>query len=85
MEKWENPEIMSENQLPSKVFFPEESVSLNGKWRFFCQKASDPLPNGFQESSFHDKSWNRILVPGCVECAGFSEPWFFSETVPQPL
>ena len=85
MEKWENPEIMSENQLPSKVFFPEESVSLNGKWRFFCQKASDPLPNGFQESSFPDKSWNRILVPGCAECTGFSEPWFFSETVPQPL
>lgn len=70
MEKWEDPSIMQENQLPAHTAFAEDSVSLNGPWRFLCQSADLVLPNDFWSIKFNDRKWQEIQVPGAWENQG---------------
>ena len=74
MEKWENPQCLSEHLLPPHPWFAEERVSLGGNWRFLGCKPGEPLPQGWEDPAFSDKGWSRMPVPGMwtkEEHAGF--------------
>lgn len=82
MEKWETPGLFAENQMAPHVCFPEERVSLSGKWRFLCQSADTPLPDGWTEPEFSDRKWRRIPVPGSWEASELCPPFFYGDSLP---
>ncbi len=79
MEKWENPEIISENRLKSHTTFQESCLSLNGRWRFLCIKANQALPDRFYEPTFSSKHWDMIHVPSSWETAGYAKAVFYGD------
>ncbi len=76
MQKWEIPELLSENRLDSHAILDEDTISLNGRWRFLCVKGSEPLPDRFYEPTFSSKHWDLINVPSSWEQAGYSQGFF---------
>lgn len=80
MDKWENPEIMSENRLESHAIFQEDCLSLNGRWRFLCVKANQELPDQFYEPTFSSKQWDMINVPASWESAGYAKGTFYGDS-----
>ncbi len=85
MEKWENPELLSENRLEPHTYFEEDRVSLNGRWRFLCVNASQPLPDRFYEPTFSSKQWDMIAVPSSWEKAGYCNGFFYGDRPNPPL
>lgn len=85
MEKWEDPSIFAENVMPPHAPFREETVSLNGRWRFLCQRASEPLPEGFWESGFSARKWDRIDVPACWESRNYGQAFYCGTTLSPAL
>lgn len=69
MEKWENPGTVSEHLLPPHAWFPEDRVSLDGKWRYLELSGGEALPEGWEMPEFSDKKWEKRAVPGCWENA----------------
>lgn len=74
MEKWEDPNIASENLLSAHAAFREERVSLGGRWRFLSQSAASPAPEGWEGPEFDDRKWKRIAVPGSWETSDVCPP-----------
>lgn len=64
MEKQELSASVSGHLMDAHAVFPEEELSLGGKWRFFRQEIGQPLPDGWNTLEFNDKKWERISVPG---------------------
>lgn len=85
MDKWESNEVFAENLMEGRRWLREEQVSLSGKWRFFCQRADLPLPEGWEKPDFPDKKWRRIPVPGSWEQSEICESWFRGENPPAPF
>ena len=85
MEKWENPAIINENQLPGHADFPDEAFSLNGQWRFYCRRGDEELPLNFFQTGFDDSNWEMIDVPCCWETRGYGSPCYYSSGLPSAL
>lgn len=84
MQKWEDSSLVSEHLMDAHAPFPEERVSLGGKWRFFCQRAEEPLPDGWELPDFPDKKWRRIPVPGSWEAEKLCQPEHLEGSGSQP-
>lgn len=82
MEKWEASSVFAENLMDAHACFREERVSLGGKWRFLCQSADLPLPEGWETPDFPDKKWRRIPVPGSWEQSEVCESFYRGATLP---
>ena len=67
MEKWEDPAVRSENLMPAHAVFPEETLSLGGKWRFLGLQSLEEVPTGWTGPDFAERKWSRIIVPGSWE------------------
>jgi len=87
--EWKNPEINQVNRAPmhshyfayeneaaATVGIPEKSsnyMSLNGTWNFNWVKDATSRPMDFWKTSFDDKSWATIQVPGIWEHYGYGD------------
>lgn len=82
-EKWENPRLIEENQLPARASFEnEESLSLNGKWKFCCCLGTDRVPENFGNADFDVSGWEEIDVPCCWETRGYGAPYYYGAGFP---
>jgi len=89
-DEWKNPEINQVNRAPmhtdyfayenselAKAGIRENSdnfLSINGIWNFLWVKNSDQRPLDFYKTTYDDKSWGKIKVPGVWELNGYGDP-----------
>ena len=57
-------------------------VSLNGLWKFNWVKDADRRPTDFFNTSFNDKGWVDMPVPGVWELNGFGHPIYVNVGYP---
>jgi len=88
-DEWKNPEINQVNRAPMHTNFfayeneatanagiPEKSanyMSLNGTWNFYWVKDAFSRPMDFWKTTFDDKSWGTMQVPGIWERNGYGD------------
>jgi beta-galactosidase len=88
--EWKDPKINQVNRAPMHTnFFAYESeelaaqgvkensanfLSLNGTWKFFWVKNADARPMDFYKTTFDDKGWHTMEVPGVWELNGYGDP-----------
>ena len=88
--EWQDPEINAVNRLPMHAnYFAYESgqaalsgakeksanfMSLNGAWKFNWVKDADLRPTDFFKTTFSDKGWGEMMVPGMWELNGYGDP-----------
>lgn len=95
MYEWENPQLTSEgNERPHCTFipyfnfkemkweYPEQFISLNGRWKFILAKNPFEVPEAFQEKNFDDSTWNEIEVPSNWEFQGYDKPIYTNVVYP---
>lgn len=78
-EDWQNPGVFEENRLPMRATFvpdQQETLTLNGVWKFhWCENPSGRVP-GFEKIQFNDASWDDMPVPGLWELEGYGDPLY---------
>jgi len=91
-DEWKNPEINQvnrasmhsaffayENEASANVGIPEKSanyLTLNGTWNFNWVKDAFNRPMDFWKTTFDDKSWATMQVPGIWELNGYGDPQY---------
>ena len=76
-EPWQDPEIVEENRLPMRTTFSthqQQTISLNGRWRFHWSETPSRRLKGFEAVSYNDASWGEMPVPGMWELNGYGDP-----------
>lgn len=85
--KWlDNPEVFRVNQLEAhsdhtyyesyEALEKKENAliqSLNGQWEFVFSKNVKSRPENFYEEDFDAKNFDKIMVPGHIELAGYDK------------
>ena len=94
--KWlDNPEIFRVNQLPAhsdhSYFLNYEDLnagqsgleqSLNGLWEFCFSVNAKSRPKDFYEEAFDATGFDKIMVPGHIELAGYDQIRYINTMYP---
>lgn len=73
----ENTSVYELNQEEGRSYFiPEQSLSLNGDWKFYYSETPQGIPSDFYKSGFNDRSWQSITVPSNWEMQGYGDKLF---------
>ena len=67
VEPWQDPEVFEENRLPMRTTFvtdQQQTLSLNGRWRFHWSETPQARLKGFEAVSYNDSGWEEMPVPG---------------------
>ena len=76
-EPWQDPEAFEENRLPMRATFvtdQQQTLSLNGRWRFHWSETAASRLTGFEAVTYNDASWGEMPVPGLWELNGYGDP-----------
>lgn len=76
---WQNPEVFQKNRLPMAATFvtdQQQTIDLNGTWKFQLVDNPELSKNGFQNAGFNDEAWGTIPVPGLWEMNGYGDPLY---------
>ena len=79
MEPWQDPNVFEENRLPMRATFTtdqQETLSLNGIWKFNWNETIEGRTKGFEAVGYDDSSWKTMPVPGMWELNGFGDPLY---------
>ena len=79
MEPWQDPNVFEENRMPMRATFTtdqQESLSLNGIWKFNWNETIEGRTKGFEAVGYDDSSWKTMPVPGMWELNGFGDPLY---------
>ena len=80
----ENTNVFEENQEEGHAYYKaDQSISLNGSWRFRFHNTPEEVPQDFFMPNFKDSKWDRIDVPSNWEMRGYGDPQF--RNVPAPF
>ena len=77
LEAWQNPEVFEENRLPMRASFvtdQQQTLSLNGRWRFHWSETVEGRLKGFEAIQYNDAGWAEMPVPGMWELNGYGNP-----------
>ena len=77
LEPWQDPEVYEENRLPMRASFvtdQQQTLSLNGRWRFHWSESVESRLKGFEAVNYNDASWAEMPVPGLWELNGYGKP-----------
>lgn len=94
--KWlDNPEVFKMNQLAphsDHSYYSDYSdmkkeknplfQSLNGQWEFFYSKNVKSRPVNFYEETFDASGFDKIMVPGHIELAGYDKIRYINTMYP---
>ena len=94
--KWlDNPEVFLVNQLEAhsdhtyyesyEALEKKENAliqSLNGQWEFAFSKNVKSRPENFYEEDFDAKNFDKIMVPGHIELAGYDKIRYINTMYP---
>ena len=79
----ENTNVFEENQEEGHAYYvADQSLSLNGSWRFLFCETPEQVPHDFFAPAFKDGKWARIDVPSNWEMQGFGDPQFRNVQAP---
>lgn len=79
----ENPAVFEIGQEEARAHhIPAESISLNGKWKFFWCDTPEGIPDNFFETNYPDKKWEQIDVPSNWEMIGYGDKLFRNVAAP---
>ncbi len=97
-DEWKDPEVNAINRLPmhtnyfafaseqeAKVGCKESSenfMSLNGLWKFNWVRNANDRPMDFYSTTFNDRGWGEIEVPGVWELNGYGDPLYVNTGYP---
>ena len=77
LEPWQDPNVFEENRLPMRASFvtdQQQTLPLNGRWRFFWSETVESRLRGFEAVDYNDAYWRDIQVPGLWELNGYGDP-----------
>ncbi len=77
LEPWQDPEVFQENRLPMHTSFvtdQQQTLSLNGRWRFHWSETVEKRLRGFEAINYNDAGWPEMPVPGLWELNGYGNP-----------
>ncbi len=97
---WENPEMVGQNKEPGHATllpYPDVSAalkgtreasiyhhSLNGQWKFWCERKPADRPIDFYKPDYDVSSWRDIPVPSNFELQGCDIPIYTNSRYPFP-
>ena len=81
MEPWQDPNVFEENRMPMRATFTtdqQQTLSLNGVWKFNWNETIEGRKKGFEALSYDDSGWGEMPVPGMWELNGYGEPMYLN-------
>ena len=79
MEPWQDPNVFEENRMPMRATFvtaQQQTLSLNGLWKFYFNPTVEGRLKGFEAVGYDDSSWDEIPVPGLWDLYGYCDPMY---------
>lgn len=79
LEPWQDPNIFEENRMPMRATFvtaQQQTLSLNGMWKFHFNPTIEGRLKGFEAVGYDDTAWDRIPVPGLWDLNGYCDPMY---------
>ena len=81
MEPWQDPNVFEENRMPMRATFvtaQQQTLSLNGLWKFHFNPTIEGLLRGFEAVGYDDAAWDEIPVPGLWDLNGYCDPMYLN-------
>ena len=85
LEPWQDPHVYEENRLPMHTTFvtdQQQTLSLNGRWRFHWSENVASRLKGFEAITYNDATWGEMPVPGLWELNGYGQPVYVNNGYP---
>ena len=85
MEPWQDPNVFEENRMPMRATFvtaQQQTLSLNGLWKFHFNPTIEGRLRGFEVVGYDDASWDEIPVPGLWDLNGYCDPMYLNVGYP---
>ena len=85
MEPWQDPNVFEENRMPMRATFvtaQQQTLSLNGPWKFHFNPTIEGRLRGFEVVGYDDASWDEIPVPGLWDLNGYCDPMYLNVGYP---
>ena len=81
MEPWQDPNVFEENRMPMRATFvtaQQQTLSLNGLWKFRFNPTIEGRLRGFEAVGYDDAAWDEIPVPGLWDLNGYCDPMYLN-------
>ena len=85
LEPWQDPNLFEENRMPMRTTFvtdQQQTLSLNGLWKFHFNPTVEGRLRGFEAVGFDDSAWDDIQVPGLWDLQGYCDPMYLNVGYP---
>ena len=79
LEPWQDPNVFEENRMPMRATFvtaQQQTLSLNGLWKFYFNPTIEGRLKGFEAVGYDDSAWDEIPVPGLWDLNGYCDPMY---------
>ena len=79
LQDWQDPNVFEKNRLPMTATFTtcqQQTVSLDGLWKFHLAPTPGERISGFEATDFRDADWGTMPVPGMFELNGYGDPLY---------
>ena len=80
-EYWQDPSVNEINRLPMRATFvtdQQQTLSLNGIWKFRFNQNPESRLQGFESPALDDSKWDTIPVPGLWDLEGWCDPMYLN-------
>ena len=77
--------LVEENRMPMRATFvtdQQQTLSLNGLWKFHFNPTIEGRLRGFEAVGFDDTAWDEIPVPGLWDLNGYCDPMYLNVGYP---
>ena len=85
LEPWQDPNVFEENRMPMRATFvtaQQQTLSLNGLWKFYFNPTVEGRLKGFEAVGYDDSAWDEIPVPGLWDLNGYCDPMYVNVGYP---
>ena len=85
LEPWQDPNVFEENRMPMRATFvsaQQQTMSLNGLWKFYFNPTIEGRLKGFEAVGYDDSAWGEIPVPGLWDLNGYCDPMYVNAGYP---
>ena len=85
MEPWQDPNVFEQNRMPMRATFvtaQQQTLSLNGLWKFYFNPTIEGRLKGFEAVGYDDSAWDEIPVPGLWDLNGYCDPMYVNVGYP---
>ncbi|MBO4557720.1 MAG: DUF4981 domain-containing protein [Bacteroidales bacterium] len=79
LEPWQDPCVFEENRMAMHTSFvtdQQQTLSLDGVWKFNWTESVTDRCGGFEAVDFDDSAWGEMPVPGMWQLNGYGDPQY---------